>query len=64
MPYISLGIVAMGVYFVPMNLLSMTVGRTAFIPIFTLTAGAVNVGLNLLMVPRMGALAAAISRDV
>jgi O-antigen/teichoic acid export membrane protein len=59
-PVIALGIAAMGFYSIPMNLLSMTAGRTALIPIITGTAAGINVALNLVLVPRMGIVAAAI----
>jgi O-antigen/teichoic acid export membrane protein len=63
-PFISLGIVAMGFYFVPMNALSMTAGRTSVIPVITTIAGATNLGLNLLAVPVFGPVAAAINTAV
>lgn len=63
-PYIALGIVAMGFYFIPMNALSMTAGKTTVIPFITLAAGATNVILNLILVPRMGPLAAAIDTAI
>jgi O-antigen/teichoic acid export membrane protein len=63
-PFIALGIAAMGFYFIPMNLLSMTAGRTGTIPLITVTAATVNVGLNLILVPRMGILAAAIDTAI
>ncbi|MFL5733714.1 MAG: lipopolysaccharide biosynthesis protein [Chloroflexia bacterium] len=63
-PFIALGIAAMGFYFIPMNLLSMTAGRTGKIPLITVSAAAINVGLNLLLVPRMGIQAAAIDTAI
>ena len=63
-PFIVLGVAAMGLYFVPMNLLSMTAGKTNVIPLITMTAAATNVGLNLLLVPRMGIWAAAIDTAI
>jgi O-antigen/teichoic acid export membrane protein len=63
-PYIALGIAAMGVYFVPMNALSLTAGQTRLIPLLTLVAGVSNVMLNLIFVPRYGALAAAVNTAI
>lgn len=63
-PFIALGVSAMGLYFIPMNLLSMTAGRTRFIPVITLFAGGLNVALNLVLVPRFGATAAAVNTAV
>lgn len=63
-PYIVLGVVAMGFYFIPMNALSMTAGKTNFIPFITITAGALNLILNVILVPRFGPLAAAIDTAV
>jgi O-antigen/teichoic acid export membrane protein len=54
----------MGAYFMPMNALSMTAGRTAAIPLITLVAASANVGLNLLLVPRFGAIAAAVNTAI
>src|SRR5205823_4397115 len=63
-PYIALGIVAMGVYFIPMNALSMTAGKTTVIPFITLAAGATNVALNVVLVPQFGPLAAAVDTAI
>jgi O-antigen/teichoic acid export membrane protein len=54
----------MGCYFIPMNALSMTAGRTGAIPLLTLSAGGLNVALNLILVPRFGPLAAAANTAV
>ena len=63
-PFIALGVAAMGFYLVPMNLLSLTAGKTGIVPAITLAAGAVNVGLNLLTVPLWGPTAAAVNTAV
>jgi O-antigen/teichoic acid export membrane protein len=63
-PWFAVGAVAVGYYYVPMNLLAMTVGDTKVVPLLTLIAGAINISLNLLLIPRFGILAAAINRAV
>lgn len=57
-PWVVGGYVLAGLYLIPTNLLFWR-QRTRVIPLVTLTAGAVNVGLNLWLVPRYGAIAAA-----
>ncbi len=56
---ILLGYLAFGMYTLPMGLLSQTFGRTGKIPLLTLSAAGVNIGLNLWLVPRFGIWAAA-----
>ncbi len=63
-PFIALGVAAMGFYLIPMNLLSLTAGNTGMVPAITLAAGAANVGLNLLTVPLWGPTAAAVNTAV
>jgi O-antigen/teichoic acid export membrane protein len=57
-PWVVGGYVCGGLYLVPTNLLFWR-RRTRVIPLVTLAAGAMNVGLNLWLVPRHGAIAAA-----
>ena len=57
-PWVVGGYVCGGLYLIPTNLLFWR-QRTRVIPLVTLAAGAVNVGLNLWLVPRYGAIAAA-----
>ena len=52
------GYVCAGLYLIPTNLLFWR-QRTRVIPLLTLAAASVNVGLNLWLVPRYGAIAAA-----
>ena len=57
-PWVAAGFLAFGVY----NVLSQPmwyVMRTRLLPVFTAIAGAVNIGLNLLLVPEFGIEAAA-----
>ena len=57
-PWVVGGYVFSGLYFVPANLLFWR-QQTRVIPLVTLAAGAANIGLNLWLVPRYGAIAAA-----
>ncbi|MGH7580091.1 MAG: oligosaccharide flippase family protein [Gemmatimonadales bacterium] len=57
-PWVVAGYVCSGLYLVPTNLLFWR-QRTRVIPLVTLVAGSVNIGLNLWLVPRYGAIAAA-----
>ena len=57
-PWVVGGYVFGGLYLIPTNLLFWQ-QRTTVIPLVTVAAGAVNVGLNLWLVPRHGAIAAA-----
>lgn len=57
-PWVVGGYVLGGLYFIPTNLLFWR-RQTRVIPLVTVAAGAANVGLNLWLVPRYGAVAAA-----
>jgi O-antigen/teichoic acid export membrane protein len=57
-PWVVGGYVFGGLYLIPTNLLFWR-RQTKVIPLVTLAAGAVNIGLNLWLVPRYGAIAAA-----
>ena len=57
-PWVVGGYVFSGLYLIPTNLLFWR-QQTRVIPLVTLAAGAVNIGLNLWLVPRYGAIAAA-----
>ena len=57
-PWIVCGYVFAGMYFVPANFLFVA-ERTALIPMVTIAAGILNVGLNLWLMPRHGVIAAA-----
>jgi O-antigen/teichoic acid export membrane protein len=57
-PWVVGGYVCAGLYYVPTNLLFWR-RQTRVIPLVTLAAGVVNIGLNLWLVPRHGAIAAA-----
>jgi O-antigen/teichoic acid export membrane protein len=60
-PWLILGAVFYGAYFMPMNVLAQTLGVTSTISAITLLAGGINVGLNLLLVPHFGIMAAAVN---
>jgi O-antigen/teichoic acid export membrane protein len=58
-PWIVLGYVFLGFYLIPMNFISMVVGRTTFVWPLTLFAAATNIGTIYLLVPTYGILGAA-----
>ena len=63
-PWIALGSGLFGLYFVPMNAITVLSGRNRWVWIVTVTAALTNVGLNLLLVPRIGATGAAINTAI
>ena len=63
-PWVILAYLAMGFYYIPMNLLSMTAGKTKAIPLITVSAALVNIGLNLWLIPIFGMLTAAVTTAV
>jgi O-antigen/teichoic acid export membrane protein len=60
-PWIALGYGFLGLYFIPMNGISLGGGRTKFAAVTSLSAAATNIGLLYLLVPRGGIHAAAIA---
>jgi O-antigen/teichoic acid export membrane protein len=60
-PWIALGYAFLGLYFIPMNGISLGGGRTKFAAVTSLTAAATNIGLLYLLVPHGGIRAAAIA---
>ncbi len=63
-PWVVLGYLAMALYYLPMNNLSMTAGKVRSVPLLTLLAASANIGLNLWAVPRVGIAAAAVNTAV
>ena len=63
-PWLVLGVVFVGLYFVPMNLIAMTSGKTSIVPRLTFVAAVVNLSLNFLLIPRFGMFAAAVNTAV
>jgi O-antigen/teichoic acid export membrane protein len=63
-PWVAFGFVFFGLYLIPVDSLSLMLGRTRWISIPTLVAAATNVILNLLFIPELGAKAAAINTAV
>jgi len=63
-PWIALGHGLYALYFIPMNAITVLSGRNRWVWVVTLIAAIVNVGLNILLVPRIGATAAAINTVV
>jgi O-antigen/teichoic acid export membrane protein len=64
LPWLALGYVFLGVYYVPMNAINLIVGRTTFVWVFTVFAAAVNLGVIYVFVPTAGLQAAAIASAV
>jgi O-antigen/teichoic acid export membrane protein len=60
-PWVCLGFAFLGMYYVPMNIVSIIVGETGGIWIRTMIAAAANVTANLLLVPVYGPMAAAVN---
>jgi O-antigen/teichoic acid export membrane protein len=63
-PWLALGYVFLGFYYVPMNAISLIVGRTTYVWVFTVFAATVNLGMIYLLVPKDGLLAAAVASAV
>lgn len=63
-PWLVLGQFFMAVYFIPMNAIAQTAGQTRQVSVVTVTAAAINIGLNVLLVPRYGIMAAAVSTTI
>ncbi len=64
LPWIALGQMFYGLYLIPMNIISMLVGDTKCVWVATVTGGLVNVLSNIVMIPSMGTLAAAINTSL
>lgn len=60
-PWVALGFFCVSLYYGPMNVITLMAGETRWVWLFTLIAGAVNIGANLLLVPRFGIQAAAVN---
>lgn len=63
-PWLVLGGLIYGTYFVPMNFLAQTVGETKEVSLATIFSGVLNVTLNLVLVPRYGIAAAAVNTSI
>lgn len=63
-PWIAVGHGLFGLYFIPMNAVTLLSGRNQWVWLVTVTAALANIGLNLLFVPRFGAGAAAVNTCV
>lgn len=63
-PWLALGTVLLGLYYIPMNVVSILAGNTRWIWIATVGAASVNVILNLLTIPRLGPIAAAVNYSI
>ena len=63
-PTVALGYIFFGWYYVPMNAVSIIAGDTKYVSIPTLFAAGLNVGLNFLLIPRWGIIAAGINTAI
>jgi O-antigen/teichoic acid export membrane protein len=63
-PWIALGLTLFGIYLVPVDALSLMLGATRWIWLPTAAAAIANVTLNVLLIPRFGAIVAAINTAV
>jgi O-antigen/teichoic acid export membrane protein len=59
-PWLALAAALLGLYFIPMNLITILAGRTRWVWVATATAALVNVILNLATIPRFGGVAASV----
>jgi len=60
-PLMILSYLFMGLYCPAMNVLNLIMGDTRKVAVFTVSAAALNLGLNLLLIPKFGMIAAAAS---
>jgi O-antigen/teichoic acid export membrane protein len=60
-PWIVLGYFFMGLYCIPMNAIVQITGNSKSIPFFTVTAAILNIVLNILLIPKIGMIAAALT---
>ena len=62
--WVVLGYLFFGLYLGPMNVISLTIGQTRWVWIVTGMAALVNVGLNVLLIPAVGVIAAAVNTAI
>jgi O-antigen/teichoic acid export membrane protein len=63
-PWLALGYGLLGLYFIPMNAVALTAGRTGRVWIITLAAAGTNLACLLVLVPLLGLLGAAVAVPV
>ena len=63
-PWLAVGSCLFGLYLMPMAAVALVVGRTRRIWIMTVVAATANIGLNLLLVPQFGTIAAAVNTTI
>jgi O-antigen/teichoic acid export membrane protein len=59
-PWIAVGTILYGCYFIPMNSITMLAGRNRWVWVITAGAATTNLVLNVLLIPTFGATAAAV----
>lgn len=63
-PWVVAGYFCMGLYCIPTNSIVQIAGRTKAMPVYTLSAGIVNIVLNVVLIPIMGMAAAAVTTAI
>ena len=63
-PWLAAGASLFGLYLIPMSAVALLAGHTARIWVITVIAAATNIGLNLIFVPRFGAMSAAVNTTI
>jgi O-antigen/teichoic acid export membrane protein len=63
-PWVVLGYLSVGLYFIPTNFLTVGLGKSRGIAVASITAALLNICLNLFLVPRLGAIAAAVNTAI
>lgn len=63
-PWIAAGYTFFGLYFLPMNAVSVMAGKTRWVWTSTVAAGSVNIALNLATIPTFGITAAAVNTAI
>jgi O-antigen/teichoic acid export membrane protein len=63
-PWLAAGSCLFGLYLIPMNAVAVMAGRTTHVWVITIVAAMTNVALNFALVPRFGAMAAAVDTTV
>ena len=63
-PWLLLGLFMQALYYIPMNAITQTAGKTDGVSTATVVAGVINIGLNIYTIPKYGITAAAINTFV
>ncbi len=63
-PWLAAGTCLYGLYLMPTNAIALVAGKTRHLWLITVLAAGLNIGLNLILVPRIGTAAAAINTTI